>query len=75
MITTTIREGARIAALIVILVAAAILGLMVGNALNGRSGSDAGAAAAEAPIVQSDWHQRHPAGRDVNASLTRPTPR
>jgi hypothetical protein len=45
MTATAIREGARVLALIVILVIAAVLGLVVGNALNGRSSSDVGAQA------------------------------
>ena len=48
MTATAIREGARVAALIVILVLAAVLGLVVGNALNGRSSSGVGAQAPDA---------------------------
>ncbi|MGH2382182.1 MAG: hypothetical protein ACRDG7_13310 [Candidatus Limnocylindria bacterium] len=41
MNATSIREAARVAALIAILMVAAILGLAVGNTLNDRSGTDA----------------------------------
>jgi hypothetical protein len=48
MTATAIRDGARVTALIVILVLAAVLGLAVGNALNGRSTADVGALAPDA---------------------------
>ena len=51
MTATTIREGARIAALIVILVVAAVLGLVVGNTLNGRSSSNVGAQVPDAATL------------------------
>jgi len=41
MNATSIREAARVAALIAILMVAAVLGLAVGNTLNDRSGTDA----------------------------------
>ena len=50
MTATAIRDGARVAALIVILVLAAVLGLVVGNALNGRSNAGVGAQAPDATI-------------------------
>ena len=43
-----IREVARVAALIVVLVLAAVLGLVVGNALQGRSSTGVGAPAPDA---------------------------
>lgn len=51
MTATAIREGARVTALIVILVIAAVLGLVVGNALNGRSSSGVGAQAPDAATL------------------------
>ena len=48
MTATAIRDGARVTALIVILVLAAVLGLVVGNALNGRSNAGVGAQAPDA---------------------------
>jgi len=61
MHATAIREGARVAALIVVLALAAVLGLAVGNALNGRSSGDVGAPAAGAALELSDYGQRHAA--------------
>ena len=48
MTATAIREGARVAALILVLVLAAVLGLVVGNALQGRSSAGVGAPAPDA---------------------------
>ena len=59
MNTTAFREGARVAAIILVLALAAILGSAVGNALNGRSAADAGAPAPGTAAEQSDWHDRH----------------
>ena len=48
MTATAIREGARIAALILVLTLAAVLGLVVGNALQSRSSIGIGAPAPDA---------------------------
>ena len=47
MTATAIREGARVAVLILVLVLAAVMGLVVGNALQGRSTAGVGAQAPE----------------------------
>ena len=83
MTATAIREGARVAVLIVVLVLAAVLGLVVGNALQGRStvgvGAEApnAAAGAETPSYADPHYQivRRAAQADDDASLTAPTPR
>ncbi|MEA2651559.1 MAG: hypothetical protein QOI85_1280 [Chloroflexota bacterium] len=82
MTATAIREGARIAALIVVLVLAAVLGLVVGNALHGRSSAGVGAAAPEAAAIHgthsyADPHyqliRRAAAGNGADASSLRGT--
>ena len=85
MTATAIRDGARVTALIVILVLAAVLGLVVGNALNGRSTSGVGAQAPDATIFDgtpsyADPHyqliRQASAAHAADASTLRgPTPR
>ena len=82
---TAIREGARVAALIVVLVLAAVLGLVVGNALNGRSTAGVGAQAPDVTTFDgtpsyADPHyqliRRAAAADAADAStLSGPTPR
>ena len=52
MTATAIREGARVVVLILVLVLAAILGLVVGNALQARSAAGVGAQALDATAVR-----------------------
>lgn len=81
MNATAIRDAARVIALIAVLIVAAVLGLAVGTALNGRSSSTVGAPAPGAAPEQLDYFQRHSpltvddAVQRGDASLTRPTPR
>lgn len=71
MTATTIGTAARTAAIIAVLVAAAILGLVVGNALQGRSnttfgypaGYSGGAAAPRPAVVHVDYLQAYLANR------------
>ena len=89
MNATAIREAARVVALIAILALAAVLGLAVGNAINGRQGTDAistlnagnmvpanrGGTVFE-PADYVDYGVRHASAPDSDsASLTLPTPR
>ena len=59
MNATAIRDGARVAALIVILVLAAVLGLVVGNALNGRIQPPASGAQASGSRQSSTGRRRY----------------
>lgn len=66
MTATAIREGARVAALIVVLALAAVLGLVVGNALQGRSDIGVGAPAPDAAA-----HRGTPSYADPHYQLIR----
>ncbi|HYI67184.1 MAG TPA: hypothetical protein VEW95_09690 [Candidatus Limnocylindrales bacterium] len=63
---TTFREGARVAALIVVLMIAAVLGLVVGTALQGQSSTGVGA---EAPGAAADTGT--PSYADPHYQITR----
>ena len=85
MTGTAIREAARVAALILVLILAAALGLVVGNALQGRSSIGVGAQAPDAaadvgtPSFADPYRQliRQAARADGadHASLDGPSPR
>ena len=72
MTTTAIREAAHVAALIAILVLAAILGLAVGNALDGRSNADAASAANAGNMVPGNLGAPPPRDR-ISATTSPPT--
>ena len=67
MTATTIRQGARVAVLIVVLVLAAVLGLIVGNALQGRSSAGVGAPAPGAALERAGQRHAAPSVEDTSA--------
>lgn len=75
MTATAIREGARVAVLILVLVLAAALGLVVGNALQGRSTAGVGAQAPDAAAGRGAPSYADPYRQINEASHTAPAPR
>ena len=67
---TTFREGARVAALIVVLMIAAVLGLVVGTALQGQSSTSVGAEAPGAPTLDGTPFYADPHHQLISSAAT-----